>query len=135
MRPVLVDSSVLLDIVHGDPVWGSWSGTALAAASNEAVLVINPVIYAEVSVRFARQQDLDHVLPSALLRREPLPWEAAFAAGKAFVDYRRRGGARASILADFLIGAHALAAGYRLLTRDTKRFKASFPSLELIAPP
>jgi predicted nucleic acid-binding protein len=134
MTPVLVDSNVLIDVMHEDPRWGSWSSQALAAAGASAPLVINPLIYAEVSLRFASIEDLDEALPPELLRREDLPWEAGFLAGKCFVLYRRRGGARHSPLPDFYIGAHAAVAGYRLLTRDPTRYRAYFPQLHLIAP-
>jgi predicted nucleic acid-binding protein len=134
MTPVLVDSNVLIDVMHEDPRWGSWSSQALAAAGASAPLVINPLIYAEVSLRFASIEELDEALPPELLRREDLPWEAGFLAGKCFVLYRRRGGARRAPLPDFYIGAHAAVAGYRLLTRDPTRYRAYFPQLHLIAP-
>jgi predicted nucleic acid-binding protein len=134
MTPVLVDSNVLIDVMHEDPRWGSWSSQALAAAGASAPLVINPLIYAEVSLRFASIEELDEALPPELLRREDLPWEAGFLAGKCFVLYRRRGGARHAPLPDFYIGAHAAVAGYRLLTRDPTRYRAYFPQLHLIAP-
>lgn len=134
MRPVLVDSNVLIDVMHDDPVWGRWSADALAAAAETAPLVIDPLIYAEVSIRFATLEELDAALPPTMFRREPLPWEAAFLAGKAFMAYRRRGGTRRSPLPDLHIGAHAAVAGYRLLTRDPARYRTCFPRLELIAP-
>jgi len=121
-------------VMHEDPRWGSWSSQALAAAGASAPLVINPLIYAEVSLRFASIEELDEALPPELLRREDLPWEAGFLAGKCFVLYRRRGGARHAPLPDFYIGAHAAVAGYRLLTRDPTRYRAYFPQLHLIAP-
>jgi predicted nucleic acid-binding protein len=134
MTPVLVDSNVLIDVMHEDPRWGSWSSQALAAAGAGAPLVINPLIYAEVSLRFASIEELDEALSPELFRREDLPWEAAFLAGKCFVLYRRRGGARRSPLPDFYIGAHAAVAGYRLLTRDPTRYRSYFPQLDLVAP-
>jgi len=96
--------------------------------------VINPLIYAEVSVRYSRIQDLEAVLPKEYFAREPIPYEAAFLAAKVFSLYRRRGDARTSPLPDFFIGAHAAIAGYRLLTRDPIRFRSYFPTLTLIAP-
>ncbi len=134
MKPVLVDSNVLLDVATGDPSWARWSSAALAKAANTAQLVINPLIYAEVSVRFGRVEDLEEALPVAVYRRDPLPWDAGFLAGKAFLRYRRRGGARSSPLSDFYIGAHAAVAGYRLLTRDGARYRTYFPTVEIIAP-
>jgi predicted nucleic acid-binding protein len=118
MSAVLVDSNVLLDLTAKDSDWLEWSARALEAASDRFRLVINAVIYGEVSVRYSRIEDLDLALPEALFEREELPYEAAFLAGKAFRTYRRRGGTRRSPLPDFLIGAHAAIAGYQLLTRD-----------------
>jgi predicted nucleic acid-binding protein len=134
MTAVLVDSSVLLDVVNHDEKWSPWSLKALAAAASTSVLFINPIIYAEVSVRYALPSDLDRVLPESRIRREALSFNAAFLAGKAMGAYRRRGGTQSTVLADFLIGAHAQSSGYRLLTRDTKRFRQSFPDVVLIAP-
>lgn len=134
MTPILVDSNVLLDVLGGDPRWAPWSSTALAALANESVLVINPLIYAEVSIRFESIEAVDEVVPTTLYRREDIPYSAAYLAGKAYVQYRRRGGKRRSLLPDFLIGAHAAVAGYRVLTRDARRYRTYFPTLELIAP-
>lgn len=92
LSPVLVDSSVILDIATADPVWGGWSEAALAGAADHAPLVINPLIYAEVSIGFARIEELEEALPRDHFRRDPLPYEAAFLAGKAFLAYRRKGG-------------------------------------------
>jgi predicted nucleic acid-binding protein len=131
---VLVDSSVLLDVVTRDSVWNEWSSTMLERIANESVLVINPLIYAEVSAGFDSIEAAEDGLPLDLVRRDNLPYEAAFLAGKAFLAYRRRGGERRSPLPDFYIGAHAAIAGFRLLTRDARRFRAYFPNLELITP-
>ena len=134
MTPILVDSNVLLDVLGGDPRWATWSSTALAALANESVLVINPLIYAEVSIRFESIEAVDEVVPTTLYRREDIPYSAAYLAGKAYIQYRRRGGKRRSLLPDFLIGAHAAIAGYRVLTRDARRYRTYFPALELISP-
>ena len=134
MKPILVDSNVLLDVATADPVWATWSEAALEDAANEAPLVINPLVYAEVSIRFSRIEDLEAAIPSRLYQREPLPFEAAFLAGKAFLRYRRRGGGRSSPLPDFYIGAHAAVADFRLLTRDATRYRSYFPRVELISP-
>jgi predicted nucleic acid-binding protein len=134
VTPVLVDSNVLLDVAYGDPRWAPWSSTALAAIADEAVLVINALIYAEVSIRYATIEAVESAMPTSLYRREEIPHEAAFLAGKAYARYRERGGRRRSILPDFLIGAHASIAGYRVLTRDPKRFRTYYPALVLIAP-
>jgi predicted nucleic acid-binding protein len=131
---VLVDSNVILDVATNDVHWGAWSTDMLASAADESILVINPLIYAEVSVGFDSIEELDEVLPTEVFRRDPLPFEAAFLAGKAFLAYRRRGGHKASPLPDFYIGAHAAIAGLRLLTRDARRYRTYFPKLEIIAP-
>jgi len=130
----LVDSNVLLDVLTVDPDWYQWSSDALGDAADSGPLFINPIIYAEVSVRFSRIEDLEDALPSADYRRAPLPWEAAFLAGKAFVRYRRRGGARTTTLPDFYIGAHAAVAELTLLTRDAARYRSYFPTVELVVP-
>jgi predicted nucleic acid-binding protein len=134
MKPILVDSNVLLDVATVDPKWSEWSGSALERAANEATLVINPLVYAEISIRFSRIEDLEAAVPSELFRREALPFEAAFLAGKAFLKYRRQNGSRTSPLSDFYIGAHAAVAGMRLLTRDATRYRTYFPTVELISP-
>jgi predicted nucleic acid-binding protein len=131
---VLVDSNVILDVLTEDPVWSEWSANALAHAADRGRLVINAVIFAEVSIRFSRIEELNAALPADLYAREPIPYEAAFLAGKVFLRYRRRGGERRSPLPDFFIGAHAAVAGYRLLTRDATRYRGDFPQLPLIAP-
>lgn len=130
----LVDACVILDLTTNDPTWADRSEDAIARAADEGPLIINPIVYAEVSVDFASIEDLDEVLDDADLRREPLPFEAGFLAGKAYITYRRRGGSRRSPLADFYIGAHAAIAGHRLLTRDTNRYGTYFPTIPLIAP-
>ena len=134
MAVTLVDSSVILDVLTEDADWGEWSAAMLADAARAGTLAINPIIYAEVSARFERIEDLDDALPEAYYRRLPLPFEAAFLTGQCFVKYRRRGGPRRSPLPDFYIGAHAALAGLTLLTRDAKRYRAYFPTLRIIAP-
>jgi predicted nucleic acid-binding protein len=134
MTAVLIDSNVLLDLMTEDPRWFSWSAKALANAAETLRLVINPIIYAEVSIRYSQIEDLDAALPKAMIDREPIPYEAAFLAVKAFRVYRRRGGTKRSTLPDFFIGAHASVAGYSLLTRDATRYRTYFPKLSLIAP-
>jgi predicted nucleic acid-binding protein len=134
MTAILVDSNVILDVFTEDPKWSDWSSAALAKAAETIRLVINPIIYSEVSIHFRRIEDLDLALPRDRFVREPIPFEAAFLAGKVFLQYRRRGGPRLSPLPDFFIGAHAAIAGHRLLTRDPARFRAHFPKLDLITP-
>ncbi len=127
MTVVLVDSNVLLDLMTEDTRWLSWSAEAVERAADRFRLVINPIIYAEVSIRYSRIEDLEAALPKAMLDREAIPHEAAFLAGKCFLAYRQRGGRKRSPLPDFLIGAHAAVAGYRLLTRYTARYRSYFP--------
>lgn len=134
MGRVLVDSNVLLDIFTDDPSWHDWSSDALAELAETSVLVVNPIIYAEVSTRFDRIEDLEQALPSDRFERESLPWEAAFLAGKSFLAYRRRGGERRSPLPDFYIGAHAAVKGMTLLTRDVARYRTYYPGVKLVAP-
>jgi predicted nucleic acid-binding protein len=131
---VLVDSNVILDVVTEDPKWLNWSADALERCGESRVLLINPLVYAEVSVGFERIEELDEVLAPDHFRREPLPWEAGFLAGKVFLEYGRAGGSRRSPLPDFYIGAHAAVLGYTLLTRDARRYRSYFPRLDLIAP-
>ncbi|WP_112241503.1 type II toxin-antitoxin system VapC family toxin [Kribbella monticola] len=130
----LIDSCTLLDVLTGDPTWGDWSAQAIATAETEGDLVINPLIYAEVSAGYAKVEEVEAALPTSIFRREPLPYDAGFLAAKAFVAYRKRGGAKTAPLPDFYIGAHAAVARYRLITRDTARFRSYFPGLELLAP-
>jgi len=129
-----VDSNVLLDVLTNDPVWSAWSAARLEECASEGALYINPLIYAEVSIGFDRIEQVETALPEASFRRLPLPSEAAFLAGKAFVRYRQQGGARASTLPDFFIGAHAAVADLRLLTRDASRYRTYFPTVRIIAP-
>lgn len=130
----LVDSNVLLDVATGDPTWEEWSARALAGAAEQGTLAINPLIYAEVSIGFATIEELDDAVPAEIYVRTPLPYEAAFLAGKAFLAYRRRQGVKVAPLPDFYIGAHAAVAGYQLLTRDAKRYRTYFPTVPLLSP-
>ena len=131
---VLVDSNVILDVLTEDPAWFSWSSATLAREADTNRLIINPIIYSEISIRFVTIEELEEALDPLVFRKEPLPWEAAFLAGKVFLKYKRRGGSKATPLPDFFIGAHALVAGTPLLTRDRKRYRRYFPNLHLIAP-
>ncbi len=131
---ILVDSNVILDIVTEDKKWFPWSSQTLAKYAETHTLVINPIIYAEVSVGFDRIEDVEEVLPSAFFRRDPIPWEAAFLAAKCFLAYRRRRGKKSSPLPDFFIGAHAAVLGIPLLTRDIARYRTYFPKLKIITP-
>ncbi|MFN8152400.1 MAG: type II toxin-antitoxin system VapC family toxin [Solirubrobacterales bacterium] len=132
--PTLVDSNVLIDVISGDLTWEAWSAKQLARAAASGSIAINPVIYAEVSIGFARIESCESALGALAIERREVPWPAAFLAGKAYLDYRRRGGARSSPLPDFFIGAHAAVEGMQLLTRDPTRYQTYFPRVELIAP-
>ncbi len=131
---VLVDSNVILDVVESDPQWAAWSSKQLAGCAEQSILVINPVIYAEVSIGFATIEELETALPPEYFQYVEMPREAAFLAGKCFLKYRRAGGSRRSPLPDFFIGAHAAVARMSLLTRDAARYRSYFPTLNLICP-
>jgi len=130
----LVDSNVLIDVLTEDDTWFNWSAGALEQAAGDGPLVINPIVYAEVSVRFSKIEDLDEALSPDDFSRAPLPWPAAFLAAKCFLTYRQRGGTKTAPLPDFFIGAHAAVSRFRLLTRDVPRYRTYFPTVELLAP-
>jgi predicted nucleic acid-binding protein len=134
MPSVLVDSNVILDVVEDDPQWCEWSLLVLNQYSETHQLIINPVIYAEVSISFERIEEFEEVLGSGGFKMVPIPKEALFLAGKAFIRYRRKQGIKTTPLPDFFIGAHAAVADVALLTRDKKRFKNYFPSVRLVSP-
>ncbi|MDP1703883.1 MAG: type II toxin-antitoxin system VapC family toxin [Sulfurimicrobium sp.] len=131
---LLVDTNVLVDVLEDDPVWADWSISQLRAQSKIHRLAINPIIYAELSLTFSAVEALDQTLDDLGLSMLAIPRPALFLAGKAFVRYRRQGGQKSNVLADFFIGAHAAVSCHRLLTRDTRRYISYFPSLTLIAP-
>jgi len=131
---VLVDSNVLLDVIKTDPVWGEWSAQALADHLEHGVLIINPIVYAEIAFDFEAIEDVDALLPAADYEYADIPREAAFLAARCHARYRAQGGARAMILPDFLIGAHATVGRMALLTRDARRYRSCFPGLRLISP-
>lgn len=130
----LVDSNVLLDIFTADTDWLPWSQSALTEALLEGPVLINQLVYAEVSVAYGNLKELDGVLSRLKIQRADLPWEAAHVAGQAFLKYRRQCGVKVSPLPDFYIGAHAQVAGLVLLTRDVNRYRSYFPKVKLIAP-
>ena len=134
MPEMMVDSNVLLDVLTDDPAWFQWSSRSLEECAEDHVLVINPIIYAEVSIGFDRIEDLDAALPENMFERRPIPLEAAFLAGKCFLKYRQRGGQKQSTLPDFFIGAHAAVENMTLVTRDASRYRTYFPRLKLISP-
>ncbi len=131
---LLVDTNVLVDVLQNDPQWADWSIAQLRAQAQLHALAINPVIYAELSMSFSTFEALDRVVATMELAMHEVPRPALFLAGKAYLQYRRRGGGKAQVLPDFFIGAHAALEGWPLLTRDASRFRTYFPSLEVIAP-
>ena len=131
---LLVDTNVLLDVVTSDPRWVDWSQRQLEKLTLQTRLIVNPVVYAELSIGFRQLEEVEHVLDSTGVEVEEIPRLALFLAGKAFQTYRARGGRKTGVLPDFFIGAHAVAEGIRLLTRDTRRYRSYFPTVELITP-
>ena len=131
---ILVDSNVIIDVLTQDASWRAWSEAALSEAADRDDVAINPIIYAELASGFSTMSELDRHLGADTFRRLELPYEAGFVAGRAFVEYRRRGGLRASPLQDFYIGAHAAISGLSLLTRDARRYASYFPKVRLITP-
>lgn len=134
MLGLLVDSNILLDIFTDDPVWGNWSESTLDRCSTTHSLYINPVIYSEISIGFARIEELEEVLAEGGIAMRAIPKEALFLAGKVFLQYRRAKGNKRSPLPDFYVGAHAAVEGMALLTRDLARFQSYFPSVDVICP-
>ena len=130
----LVDTNVLLDVFTEDPKWLGWSLTRLEQAAFKGSLLINDVIYAETSTRYASIENFEAVLVSAGITVAPISRAALFLAGKAYARYRSAGGIRTGVLADFFIGAHAAVEQLPLLTRDARRYRSYFPTVELIAP-
>jgi predicted nucleic acid-binding protein len=131
---MLVDTNVLVDVLGNDPNWADWSITQLQAQSKVHRLVINPIIYSELSLTFSTVEELDQVLDELELRMLEIPKPALFLAGKAFLQYRRSGGVKNNVLGDFFIGAHAAVSGLPVLTRDSRRYKNYFPNVSLVAP-
>jgi len=131
---ILVDTNVLLDVLQDDPQWAEWSQQQLETVSLTDSLAINAVIYSELSMAFERIEDLDAVIAEASLTLAPIPREALFLAGKVFLDYRRRQGAKQGVLPDFYIGAQAAVNAWPILTRDVGRYRSYFPTVRLVAP-
>ena len=131
---ILVDTNVLLDVFEDDAEWSDWCQDRLDSASVTDALAINPVIYSELSIGFARIEELEAVIKEASLAIEEIPREALFLAGKAFLRYRRSRGTKRSVLPDFYIGAHAAVMQWPVLTRDVGRYRTYFPTVSLIAP-
>jgi len=131
---ILVDTNVLIDVLEDDPVWADWSIQQLRAQSQAHELLINPIVYAELSQTFSTFEALDEVVTELQLQMQEVPRPALFLAGKAFGRYRKAGGGKNNVLADFFIGAHAAVNRLPLLTRDARRYRTYFPSVELLAP-
>ena len=131
---VLVDTNVLVDVLQDDPQWADWSTAQLRAQAKLHALVINSVIYAEMSLSFSTLEDLDDVVLTMELVLREIPRPALFLAARAYAQTRRRGGSKGQVLPDFFIGAHAAVEGWPLLTRDASRFKTCFPTLDVITP-
>lgn len=131
---VLVDTNVLIDVIEDDAQWADWSIARLREISRIHDLVINPIVYAELSLAFEAVEDLDATIDDLALKFLELPKAALFLAGKAFVQYRRQGGRKTNIRSDFFIGAHAAVMDWPILTRDTRRYRSYFGTVQLIAP-
>ena len=131
---LLIDTNVLVDVLQDDPQWAEWSIEQLRAQAKIHELVINPVIYAELSLSFSTLESLERVVANMELTMREIPRPALFLAGKAYLQYRRRGGSKGQVMPDFFIGAHAAVEGWPLLTRDASRFRTYFPRLEVVAP-
>ena len=131
---ILVDTNVLLDLVTDDPRWAEWSQQQLDLASARDQLAINGVVYADLSIGYARMEQLDAMISNTGLVCAVMPRPALFLAGKAFQRYRSAGGRKTGVLPDFFIGAHAVMAGVLLITRDAARYRSYFPGVMLIAP-
>lgn len=134
MTATLLDSNVLIDALDSGSAWRSWADHELSAALDSGPVFVNQIVYAEVSVGFPSAEACEAALSSRWLELVPIPWPAAYAAGRAFVAYRQRGGTRRSPLPDFFIGAHAAVARLPLLTRDPGRYRSYFPGVQLITP-
>jgi len=131
---LLVDTNVLVDVLQDDPQWANWSIGQLRAQASIHQLIINPIIYAEISLSFSTLERLDSAVSTLALELRDIPRPALFLAAKAFVQYRKRGGSKLQVLPDFFIGAHAAVEGWPLLSRDASRFRTYFPTVEVIAP-
>jgi predicted nucleic acid-binding protein len=130
----LVDSNILLDVVTDGEAWADWSQGQLEQAASVGPLIINDVIYAEISTRYSAVEDVDAMLRDLDIDVVAIPRPALFLAGKAYLRYRSAGGQRTGVLADFFIGAHAAVERRPLLTRDARRYRTYFPTVELITP-
>ncbi len=136
MPPTLVDSNVIIDLLKEETQWINWTRNAIEKALKDSTLVVNPIIYAEISASFSNASELDKFLSTNLFQKEYLPYDAAFVAGQSYRLYKKqnRGKIKASVMPDFYIGAHADVMGWTLLTRDKQTFKPYFPNLQVISP-
>jgi predicted nucleic acid-binding protein len=131
---ILIDSNIIFDIIDNDLQWRPWSTGQLRSYANIETLAINAIVYAEISPRYLASRSVDELVESLKLSYMQIPRAAAFLAGKAFAEYRRKGGTRSNVLADFFIGAHATVLGCAILTRDIRRYSTYFPNVRLISP-
>ena len=134
MGVILIDSCVVTDLSDPGSAWFEWSASTLEQLDQDNTMVINPIIYAECSIGFERIEEVEALFELLGFAIKPIPKEALFLAGKAFVQYKKRKGGKGNVLPDFFIGAHAAVSGYRLITRDRGRFSTYFPSVDLIMP-
>jgi len=134
MAVILIDSCVVTDLSDPGGAWFEWSASTLEKLDQDHTMVVNPIVYAECSIGFERIEEVEALFDHLGFAIQPIPREALFLAGKAFLQYKRRQGGKSNVLPDFFIGAHAAVAGYRLMTRDRGRFSTYFPSVELIMP-
>jgi len=134
MAVILIDTCVVTDLADPESTWFEWSAATLERLDQNNTFVINPIIYAECSVGFERIEEVEVLFKHLGFESKPIPKEALFLAGKAFLQYKQRKGPKTNVLPDFFIGAHAAVEGYQLISRDKGRFSTYFPSVELIMP-
>ena len=134
MATILIDTCVVTDLADPDSAWFEWSAMTLEQLDQNNTFVINPIIYAECSVGFERIEEVEALFDHLGFNSKPMPKEALFLAGKAFLQYKKRKGGKTNVLPDFFIGAHAAVEGYQLISRDKGRFSTYFPSVKLIMP-
>lgn len=134
MAVILIDSCIVTDLANPESIWFEWSASTLERLDPANTMVINPIIYAECSIGFARIEEVEALFETLGFAMKPIPKEALFLAGKAFLQYKRRKGEKGNVLPDFFIGAHAAVSGYQLISRDKGRFSTYFPSVDLIIP-
>jgi len=134
MAVILIDTCVVTDLADPDSAWFEWSASTLEQLDPTHTMAINPIIYTECSIGFERIEEVEALFEHLGFESKPIPKEALFLAGKAFLQYKRRQGGKGNVLPDFFIGAHAAVSGYRLMTRDKGRFSTYFPKVDLIMP-